>query len=87
MISEPAFDSVDEHLTLHVTVWHCPGCGEMIEEILCARGCRASSESQPDLYRLAIVTDNMLGTGIDSDNISRFAISLSCTGSRMWCLQ
>jgi hypothetical protein len=35
MIPDPAFDSFDEHLTLRVTVWHCAGCGEVIEEILC----------------------------------------------------
>lgn len=35
MIPDPAFDSFDEHLTLRVTVWHCAGCSEVIEEILC----------------------------------------------------
>ncbi|MGE3153440.1 MAG: hypothetical protein AB7G48_07400 [Nitrospiraceae bacterium] len=35
MVPDPAFDSFDEHLTLRVTVWHCAGCGEVIEEILC----------------------------------------------------
>lgn len=35
MIPDPAFDSFDEHLTLHVAVWHCAGCGEVVEEILC----------------------------------------------------
>jgi hypothetical protein len=35
MTSEPSFDSFDEHLTLRVTVWHCAGCGEVMEEILC----------------------------------------------------
>lgn len=35
MIADPAFDSFDEHLTLRVTVWHCPRRGQVIEEILC----------------------------------------------------
>ena len=35
MVPAPTFDSFDEHLTLHVTRWHCAGCGEVIEEILC----------------------------------------------------
>ncbi|MEX5212991.1 MAG: hypothetical protein NW703_02395 [Nitrospiraceae bacterium] len=35
MIPDPAFDSFDEHLTFRVTVWHCVGCSEVIEEILC----------------------------------------------------
>ena len=35
MVPAPTFDSFDEHLTLHVTVWHCAGCGEVMEEILC----------------------------------------------------
>ncbi len=33
MISEPAFESFDEHLTLHITVWRCRTCGDTAEEI------------------------------------------------------
>jgi hypothetical protein len=53
MISEPAFDSVDEHLTSHVTVWHCPGCGEMIEEILCEP--EGDAKRPQNLSRICIV--------------------------------
>jgi hypothetical protein len=35
MIPDPSFDSFDEHLTLHVTLWQCASCGEATEEILC----------------------------------------------------
>ncbi len=33
MNSEPAFESFDEHMTLHVTLWCCSNCGERTEEI------------------------------------------------------
>lgn len=33
MTSEPAFESFDEHMTLHITLWLCGDCGKRAEEI------------------------------------------------------
>ena len=34
MVADPACELFDEHVTLRLTVWRCPGCAEVVEEVV-----------------------------------------------------